>query len=83
MNLSAVFMGKKSVKLNMSGAKIGWSGSQGGNTVELEFSDDKSGMIGTLRISKAALYWRGAHQQEETRVPVDRINVLFDLYQRQ
>ena len=57
--------------------ELGWSGSQGGRTVEFKFFDGKR-RIGTLQVSAAALRWRGARKQWSRIVRVGDLDSLFE-----
>lgn len=69
-------MGRKTASVNLTGAKIGWNGSNKGRTIEVAFwnGNDK---IGTMRISEAALWWRPANGRKWTRRPVSHLEKMF------
>ena len=73
-------MGRKSVRLNVMDAEIGWSGKYGGRTVEFDFYDDDKGKVskvGTLQISQAALRWKSAYKREWKVLPIDELDEIF------
>lgn len=70
----------KSARVSLSAAELGWLGSRGGRTVEVEFRDGDGGELGTLKISAAHVRWHRRSGQKPVEVSAGQLGELFAMW---